>query len=229
MVPIWWAGADDRPMFGCLGGRLIAPASASSSLMSPPCTAYGPPKIASTETLPLSLTQRGIFVAAPVASMLAMLLHDQPTTRVWIAGGIVASLVAAVPRDGRVPFPHRRRCRRLEQEFVERVLTIVETVPRGRVTTYGAIADVVGSGPRLIGNVMARHGGPVPWWRVVRADGSLPPSHAENARGAYLEEGTPLRPSGDRVDLVAAFWQPRSEAGRRSPRPAAAPRPAAPR
>jgi len=91
---------------------------------------------------------------------------------------------------------------------VERVLTIVEAIPRGRVTTYGAIADVVGSGPRLIGNVMARHGGPVPWWRVVRADGSLPPSHAENARGAYLEEGTPMRPSGDRVDLVAAFWSP---------------------
>ncbi len=97
---------------------------------------------------------------------------------------------------------------RADEDFVERVLTIVETIPRGRVTTYGAIADVVGSGPRLIGNVMARHGGPVPWWRVVRADGSLPPSHAENARGAYLEEGTPMRPSGDRVDLMAAFWGP---------------------
>ena len=97
---------------------------------------------------------------------------------------------------------------RADDDFVERVLTIVETIPRGRVTTYGAIADVVGSGPRLIGNVMARHGGPVPWWRVVRADGSLPPSHQDGARPAYLEEGTPLRPSGDRVDLVAAFWSP---------------------
>jgi len=43
---------------------------------------------------------------------------------------------------------------------------------------------------------------------VVRADGSLPPSHDEEARQAYLEEGTPLRPSGS-VDLTRAFWSPR--------------------
>ena len=36
------------------------------------------------------------------------------------------------------------------EEYVERVLTLVEQVPRGRVTTYGAIADAVGhGGPRL--------------------------------------------------------------------------------
>lgn len=97
---------------------------------------------------------------------------------------------------------------RADDDFVERVLAIVEAVPRGRVTTYGAIADVVGSGPRLVGTVLARHGGPVPWWRVVRADGSLPPSHHDEARQAYLEEGTPLRRSGAAVDIVAAFWQP---------------------
>lgn len=95
-----------------------------------------------------------------------------------------------------------------DEDYVERVLALVEAVPRGRVTTYGAIADVVGSGPRLVGNVMARHGGPVPWWRVVRADGSLPPSHLDEARQCYLEEGTPMRPSGVAVDLAQAFWQP---------------------
>ena len=95
------------------------------------------------------------------------------------------------------------------EEYVERVLTVVEQVPRGRVTTYGAIADRVGhGGPRLVGRVMANYGGPVPWWRVVRADGSLPPSHGDEARAAYLDEGTPLRPSG-RVDMPQAFWQPR--------------------
>jgi alkylated DNA nucleotide flippase Atl1 len=56
--------------------------------------------------------------------------------------------------------------------------------------------------------VMATHGAAVPWWRVVRADGSLPPSHDEEARQAYLEEGTPLRPSGS-VDLTRAFVAPR--------------------
>ena len=97
---------------------------------------------------------------------------------------------------------------RADDDYIEAVLGIVEVIPRGRVTTYGAIADVVGSGPRLVGNVLARHGGPVPWWRVVRADGSLPPSHHDEARARYLEEGTALRRSGVTVDLAAAFWQP---------------------
>ena len=96
------------------------------------------------------------------------------------------------------------------------MLQCAESVPRGRVTTYGAIADVVGQrlgrgGPRLVGNVMARHGAAVAWWRVVRADGSLPPSHDEEARQAYLEEGTPLR-AGGAVDLGRAFVAPTLQA-----------------
>ncbi|MFA6297821.1 MAG: MGMT family protein [Nocardioides sp.] len=100
------------------------------------------------------------------------------------------------------------------EEYVERVLQVVERVPRGRVTTYGAIADAVGGGPRQVGSVMSRHGGPVPWWRVVRADGSLPPSHEDEARQRYLEEGTPLRRSGS-VDIVRAFWGPHSQSAQR--------------
>jgi len=102
------------------------------------------------------------------------------------------------------------------EQYVELVLGCVEQVPRGRVTTYGAIAEVVGQvagggGPRLVGSVMAQHGGSVPWWRVVRADGSLPPSHDVEARAHYLEEGTPLRPTANNrfsVDLRKALWRP---------------------
>jgi len=43
---------------------------------------------------------------------------------------------------------------------------------------------------------------------VVRADGTLPPSHHDEARQCYLREGTPLRRSGDVVDLAACFWAP---------------------
>lgn len=94
------------------------------------------------------------------------------------------------------------------EEFVEAVLRVVESVPRGRATTYGAVADAIGHhGPRRVGSVLATWGGPVPWWRVVRADGSLPPSHDRAAREAYLAEGTPLRRSGA-VDLSRAYWAP---------------------
>ncbi len=94
-----------------------------------------------------------------------------------------------------------------EQEaYVERVLGLVEAVPPGRVTTYGTIAAHLGGGARRVGTIMALHGGGVPWWRVVRADGSLPPSHQERAREHYAAEGTPVR--GDRVDIRSAYWDP---------------------
>lgn len=98
-----------------------------------------------------------------------------------------------------------------QEEYVERVLTVVEHVPWGRVTSYGAIAEAVGvGGPRQVGRVMATYGGPVPWWRVVRANGSLPECHQRSARSHYLEEATPLRPTG-MIDMRQAMWWPRGE------------------
>lgn len=91
--------------------------------------------------------------------------------------------------------------------YVEQVLSYVEQVPPGRVTTYGTIADAVGrGGPRQVGAVMARHGGAVPWWRVVRSDGTLPECHGAEAARHYLAEGTPRRPSGA-IDIRSAYWQ----------------------
>ncbi len=91
---------------------------------------------------------------------------------------------------------------------MERVLAVVEQIPRGRVMSYGAIAEVVGvGGPRQVGRVMALEGGGVPWWRVVRADGSLPDSHLPDALESYRVEGTPLTGSR-RPDMARAFWSP---------------------
>ncbi len=94
------------------------------------------------------------------------------------------------------------------EDWIEQVLSLVDRVPPGRVTTYGAIAEALGrGGPRQVGSVMALHGGGVPWWRVVRADGSLPPSHRGEAQQRYAEEGTPRRRSGS-VDMAEALWLP---------------------
>lgn len=96
----------------------------------------------------------------------------------------------------------------MDEDYIEDVLALVEQVPRGQVTTYGLVADAVGrGGPRQVGAVLASHGGSVCWWRVVRADGSLPPSHDHRARSEYLVEGTPLRSSG-KVDIDSAVWLP---------------------
>jgi alkylated DNA nucleotide flippase Atl1 len=96
-------------------------------------------------------------------------------------------------------------------EYDDAVLSIVEQVPRGRVTTYGAVADALqdgfGRGPRAVARVMSLHGSSVTWWRCIRSDGTLPDWLLDEARQAWLEEGTPLRPSGA-VDVRRALWLP---------------------
>ena len=92
--------------------------------------------------------------------------------------------------------------------YVELALQCAESVPRGKVTTYGAIADVVGhrlgrGGPRLVGNVMATHGAAVAWWRVVHADGSPATCHGGTAVEHLLADGVPLTGRG-RVDMSSA-------------------------
>jgi alkylated DNA nucleotide flippase Atl1 len=77
------------------------------------------------------------------------------------------------------------------------VLDRVRSVPEGFVRTYG---DVSPGAPRFAGTVLFATSEDVPWWRIVRADGSL----AKGARQrALLEaEGVPFR--GERVDMHAA-------------------------
>ena len=96
--------------------------------------------------------------------------------------------------------------------FVEAVLAVVADIPPGHVMTYGDVAATLGSrGARAVGQVMARYGSDVPWWRVVRAGGRPPAGHAERARRHYSDEGVPMRPADDedgyRIDLAACRWR----------------------
>ncbi len=95
----------------------------------------------------------------------------------------------------------------MNEEYVEAVLSAVEQIPPGRVSSYGDIAELVGSGgPRQVGHIMARYGSAVPWWRVVRADGRPVAGHQEQALALLREELVPLR--GDRVDMHRARNRP---------------------
>lgn len=88
-------------------------------------------------------------------------------------------------------------------DFVESVLRCVEAIEPGRVKTYGLIADELGrGGPRQVARVLSRAGHGVPWWRVVRSDGTLPPHLQEQAMPLWTAEGTPLR--GRSVDVRRA-------------------------
>ncbi|MFI2371037.1 MGMT family protein [Streptomyces sp. NPDC018833] len=99
-------------------------------------------------------------------------------------------------------------------DYAERVLEVAELIPPGRVMTYGDVAEWLGEGgPRQVGRVMALYGGPVPWWRVVRADGVLLPGHELRALDHYRAESTPLRDASrateghlPRLDMRRARW-----------------------
>lgn len=91
--------------------------------------------------------------------------------------------------------------------LAELVLDVVSRVPAGKVMTYGDVAEYLGEGgPRQVGAVLARYGHAVPWWRVLRADGTPPPGLAERAFAHYARERTPLLAGGTRVDLRLARW-----------------------
>jgi len=78
------------------------------------------------------------------------------------------------------------------------VLARVREIPVGFVRTYG---DVSPGAPRFAGAVLFECDEPdLPWWRVVRADGSL--AKGTRQRRLLVTEGVPFR--GDRVDMKAA-------------------------
>ncbi len=98
--------------------------------------------------------------------------------------------------------------------YLDDVGPLVDAIPVGRALTYGDVAELTGWGSaRAVGTVMSRHGHELPWWRVVRADGSLVEGLLPRARLHWAEEGTPLQPGGDAVDLAVARWDAAAAGG----------------
>ena len=101
-------------------------------------------------------------------------------------------------------------CGVLPEDFDDLVLDVVARIPPGRVMSYGDVAEYLGvGGPRHVGRVMSRSEADVPWWRVIHADGSPPPGKERECLTRWREEGTPLLPGGDRVDMRRARWDGR--------------------
>lgn len=73
--------------------------------------------------------------------------------------------------------------------------------------SYGDVAACVGGGPRVVARVMATQGDDVPWWRVLRADGSCAPGLKTRQRKLLRAEGVAFR-DRDRVDMATARYEP---------------------
>ena len=78
------------------------------------------------------------------------------------------------------------------------VIARVRATPPGFVRAYG---DVSPGAPRFAGTALFGCDDPtVPWWRIVRADGSL--AKGDRQRALLEAEGVPFR--GARVDMRVA-------------------------
>jgi methylated-DNA-protein-cysteine methyltransferase-like protein len=107
-------------------------------------------------------------------------------------------------------------------ELSEALVLAAGLVPPGRAISYGGLAGLLGAGgPRQAGRAMSMAPDGTPWWRIVRADGTLPASLSARAAPHYRAERTPLKGTagpddgaGPSVDLAAALWAP--DAGARA-------------
>lgn len=106
--------------------------------------------------------------------------------------------------------------RRPTTDTHSRIHAVVRRIPRGRVATYGQVAQIAGLGaqPRLVGYALAAlpDGSSVPWHRVVDAQGRVSARAepgADRLQRVRLErEGIRFDPRG-RLDLERLRWRPR--------------------
>lgn len=94
-------------------------------------------------------------------------------------------------------------------DSTDAVRALIEEIPTGRVVTYGDLADAVDVGPRRVGQILARSGHNLAWWKVVDASGHPPKDAQETAAQHYEHEGIPFHRTGDRVivNLSECRWQ----------------------
>jgi len=109
-----------------------------------------------------------------------------------------------------------RQAPKKEYSFFENVYDVVRLVPRGRVTSYGAIAKYLGSGrsARLVGyamNACATEIPPVPAQRVLNRNGVLTGKHHFNPpeRMEKLLAAEGIKVVKDKVvNFKNIFWDP---------------------
>ena len=76
----------------------------------------------------------------------------------------------------------------MDEEIHEKVREVIRSIPRGRVATYGDIADLSRApSPRLVGRILNEDGHDLPWQRVLKADGTCAP-HLRDTQLQMLHE-----------------------------------------
>lgn len=97
--------------------------------------------------------------------------------------------------------------------FFNRVYAVVRKIPKGKVMTYGQIADIIGTkDARRVGQALHanKNGSKIPCHRVVKKDGSLAPGYAfggpNEQKNRLVSEGVNFK-DNDHVDLASSMLQ----------------------
>jgi methylated-DNA-protein-cysteine methyltransferase-like protein len=98
-----------------------------------------------------------------------------------------------------------------------RIYAVIRQIPRGHVATYGQIARIVGGiSAQMVGFALAalrthESGEPVPWQRVINAQGKISPHGfgygSAVQRDLLEEEGVRFDPAGC-IDFSIFGWLP---------------------
>ncbi|MBA2704232.1 MAG: MGMT family protein [Blastocatellia bacterium] len=108
-----------------------------------------------------------------------------------------------------------KRTREPDKNYRERVYRIVRSIPRGRVMTYGQLAEILGEGytPRTVGFVMHGSDDNTPWHRVINAQGACSTGKialpSDKQQRMLVAEGVEFNERG-RCDLQRYLWIPRA-------------------
>jgi len=101
-----------------------------------------------------------------------------------------------------------------DKDYRERVYRIVRSIPRGRVMTYGQLAEILGDGytPRTVGFVMHGSDDKTPWHRVINAQGACSTGRialpSDKQQRMLASEGVEFN-DRSRCDLQRYLWIPR--------------------
>lgn len=95
--------------------------------------------------------------------------------------------------------------RSVDEETMEQVRAVVVSIPPGTVLGYGDVAELAGlRSARLVGRILAEDGADLPWYRVLRSNGTV----ADHLRHRQLEllRGEGVLADGDRVNMRRYRW-----------------------
>jgi len=108
-----------------------------------------------------------------------------------------------------------------QSKSYKRIYAVVKRIPKGRVATYGQIAELAGLGGHARQVGYALHATPddliIPWHRVINARGEVSlrsmPGYEGYQRALLEDEGVVFDLKG-KVSLARFAWKPRTPSRR---------------